>query len=191
MDDVVTGALIGVGGVVLGVALTAGFDYLARRHVREEQREQARHARELVAAEQLDEALIRASEALDRNAHTMTLEQRYVVAHKEWEAGWVAYSPRIRQPELLDRYSAVGGILNEVLLSGRTTLEVPRRLPRRAIANARATLAYFMRGDKELPATSFPEPTELIGLLGEGDGLEDPMEPLKDWVTSHPEPEFH
>jgi hypothetical protein len=59
VDDVVVAGLFGVGGVVLGVVLTAGVDHVARNHVSEEQREQARHARELIAAEQLDEALIR------------------------------------------------------------------------------------------------------------------------------------
>ncbi len=193
MDAAITGALIGVGGVVLGVVMTAVVEARGRRHVNEEQREQARHARELVAAEQLDEALIRTSAALDRNGDR-PLEQRYADARAAWEDGWVAYSPRIRQPELLARYEVVGSILAEVVLSDRTTKQVPRHVVARAIANARSTLAHYMRGD-ELPGSTFPEPTELRRLLGEGDsaGLDqgDPMGPLKRWLSERAMPEFH
>jgi hypothetical protein len=189
VDDAVVAGLFGVGGVVLGVVLTAGVDHVARNHVSEEQREQARHARELIAAEQLDEALIRASTSLDRDTDRPLLK-RYEEAHDAWEEGWVAYSPRIRQRELLDRYQVIGNILNEVLIGDRSTNHVTRRIVARAIANARSTLAHFMRGD-DLPPASFPGHDELTRLLGEGDGLDDPMKPLKDWMTSHPEPRFH
>lgn len=84
----------------------------------------------------------------------------------------------------------IGNILNEVLIGDRSTNHVTRRIVARAIANARSTLAHFMRGD-DLPPASFPGPDELTRLLGEGDGLDDPMKPLKDWMTSHPESRFH
>jgi hypothetical protein len=190
MDDAVAGALIGVGGVTLGVVLTAAVDHVSRKHVSEEQRDQARHGRELVAAEQLDEALIRASRALD-HASDRPLEERYADARDAWDEGWVAYSPRIRRRELLDRYQVVGSILNEVVMSDRTAAQVTRRIVARAIANARSTLAHFMRGEEKLPAASFPEPKELARVLGDGDGLEDPMKPLKDWLETHASPDFH
>lgn len=155
MDGAVAGALIGVGGIVLGVGLTGAVDHLARRNMSREQREQARHARELIAVEQLDEALIEASSFLDRESPE-SLEERYADARDAWAKGWVAYSPRIRQRELLDRYQAVGSILNEVVLSNRTTKQVTRRIVVRAIANARTTLAHFMRGENALPDASFP-----------------------------------
>jgi hypothetical protein len=41
VDAAITGALIGVGGVVLGVVLTAAVEARGRRHVSEEQREEA------------------------------------------------------------------------------------------------------------------------------------------------------
>jgi hypothetical protein len=190
VDGAVAGGLIGVGGVVLGVALTAIIDQRTRRHVSQEQREQARHARELVAAERLDEALVLASAALDLDGG-QPLEDRYSDAHSAWQDGWVAYSPRIRQPELLNRYKVVGTLLSEVVLSDRTTSQVKRRIVARAIANARSTLGHFMRGDEEIPPSSFPEPEDLTRILGEGDGLDDPMKPLKDWLAGKPEPAFH
>jgi hypothetical protein len=154
VDAAITGALIGVGGVVLGVVLTAAVEARGRRHVNEEQREQARHARELIAAEHLDEALIRASAALDRDSKR-PLEERYADARAAWEEGWVAFSPRIRQPKLLARYETIGSLLLEVVTGDRTTKELPRHVIARAIANARSTLGHFMRGD-ELPASTFP-----------------------------------
>jgi hypothetical protein len=190
MDEAVAVALIGVGGVVLGVALTAIVGVYTRRQVNHEQREQARHARELVAAEHLDEALIRASRALDRDSGR-SLEDRYAEARAAWEDGWVEYSPRIRQRELLNRYDVVGSILAEVILNVSTTKQVPRHVVARAIANARSTLAHFMRGDEHLPLPAFPEPDDLKRLLGEGDGREDPMAPLKDWLKNNEVPEFH
>lgn len=190
VDGAVAGALIGVGGVVLGVGLTGAVDHVARRNVSREQREQARHARELIAVEQLDQALIDASSSLDRES-AKSLEERYADARDAWAKGWVAYSPRIRQREVLDRYQVVGSILNEVVLSDRTTEQVTRRIVVRAIANARSTLAHFMRGEDALPRASFPGLKELTRLLGEGDGLEDPIKPLKDWIASHPEADFH
>ena len=112
-------------------------------------------------------------------------------AHEEWQEAWVAYSSRLRQPELLRRFRSVGALLNEVELGDRTPKEIPRHMVARAIANARATLAYFMRGDDELPPSAFPEPAELRRLLGEGDGLTDPTKPLKEWLRTHPMPDFH
>jgi hypothetical protein len=128
--------LFGIGGVVVGVVLTAVVGARTRKQVSEEQREQARHARELVATEHLDEALIRASEALDRQT-SRPLEDRYADARAAWEEGWVAYSPRLRNRGLLDRYEAVGSILAEVVLSDRAAKELPRHIVARAIANAR------------------------------------------------------
>ncbi len=193
MNAEVTGALIGVGGVVLGVAFTAVVEAHARTKVSDEQREQARHARELIAAEYLDEALISASAALDRD-NGRPLEDRYADARAAWDEGWVAYSPRIRRRELLDPYETVGSILAEVVLGVRTTKEVPRHIIARAIGNARSTLGHFMRGD-ELPPSAFPEPVELRRLLVQGDtvgeGQGDPIGPLKQWLTDHPMPEFH
>jgi hypothetical protein len=57
--------------------------------------------------------------------------------------------------------------------------------------NARATLAYFMRGDEHLPPSAFPDSDTLIRLLGEGDALKDRFGPLKKWMTEHPLPDFH
>jgi hypothetical protein len=54
----------------------------------------------------------------------------------------------------------------------------------RAIANARSTLAHFMRGDETLPPAAFPEPDDLNGLLAAGDGAPDPMGPLKAGLVS-------
>jgi hypothetical protein len=139
MDPAVIGGLFGLGGVTLG----AGLNYLAAKRTRAEvsadQREQARHARELVAAERLDEALVEASRALDA-AHDISLEDRCRNVRLVWEEGWVRYSPRIHQAEVLARYESVGSILAEVVLGDRTAREVPRHIVARAIASARATL---------------------------------------------------
>ena len=190
MDSGVTAGLFGLGGVVVGVVLTAVVDARARRHVAAEQREQARHARELVAAEQLDEALTRASIVLDAHSQTVALDERYGKVFLELTDGWVRYSPRIRQYDLRVRYSACMDIVAEVAVGDRTSVEVPRLLVARAIGNARSTVAHFMRGDA-LPATAFPEPDELRDLLGQGDGQHDPMGPLKARLSELPPVEFH
>jgi hypothetical protein len=85
----------------------------------------------------------------------------------------------------------VGTILRAILDEHLTGARGTGRIMQRAIGNARATLAHFMRGEESLPAASFPEPDELTRLLGQGDGLDDPMKPLSDWLTAHSEPEFH
>jgi hypothetical protein len=188
MSNAVAAALIGVGGVVLGVVLTAVIDHRSRQHVSEEQLEQARHARELVAAEALDEALVRASRALVRGSSG---EPRWAQAREAYQDGWVEYSPRIRSRELLNRYRAVGTLLTEIVVGDLKGKHGIGRASARAIANARATLAYFMRGDESLPPASFPEPDELMRLLGQGDGQDDPLEPLKEWLNAHPEAQFH
>jgi hypothetical protein len=46
--------------------------------------------------------------------------------------------------------------------------------PPGAIAHTRATLAHFMRGEEKLPDTSFPDPDELVKLLVQCDGMDDP-----------------
>jgi dsDNA-binding SOS-regulon protein len=178
---------------LIGVAFGAGLNNLSarrgRKETRDEQREAERHARELEVAERLDEALVRASAKLDRGAD-QTLADRLAAARDEWQDAWVAYSPRVRQRELLERYSAVGNILTEYTLN-EVSARGAQWIVRRAIANARATLAYFMRGDEELPATTFPEPAELTRLIVEGEGAKDPMGPLKLWLKGRELPEFH
>jgi hypothetical protein len=189
VDSAVVGGLFGLGGVTLGVALNYVVGKRARAETRADQREQARQARELVAAEHLDEALVCASEALDRG-RDVPLEDRYVKARRAWEDGWVNFSPRVHEQRVLDRYEAVGSILAEVVIGDRTVKEVPRHVAARAIVSARATLGYFLRGE-ELPPAAFPEPSELRKLLGRGDGTDDPMGPLREWLTATPLPEFH
>jgi hypothetical protein len=189
MDPAVIGGLFALGGVALG----SGLNYLAAKRARAEvsadERERARHARELVAAEYLDDALVEASRALDA-AHDISLEDRYGNVRLKWEEGWVRYSPRIHQAEVLARYESVGSILAEVVLGDRTAREVPRHIVARAIASARAPLGYFLRG-QPLPPAAFPEPEELRRLLGQGDGTDEPMRPLRDWLSQRPLPEFH
>lgn len=190
MDVAVVGGLFALGGVVLGAGLNELSARRGRRELINEQREQARHDRELAATELLDEALVRSSLALDRDVGAEAVSTRYSEAHDAWQEGWVAHSPRIRQAELLDRVQAVGTMLHEATMRGGDESAVPRYLLARAIANARSALAHFMRGDP-LPPTAFPAPDELIRLLGEGDGTEEPLGPLRAWLTDHPPPEFH
>lgn len=189
MDAAVVGGLFALGGVVLGAGLNELSARRGRREVIAEQREQARHERELAAVELLDEALVRASLGLDRDVGE-SLSKRYSQAHDAWQEGWVAHSPRIRQPELLDRIQVVGTMLHEATMRGEDEQAVPRHLVARAIANARAALAHFMRGDS-LPSSAFPAPDELIKLLGEGEGTKDRLGPLRAWLGEHPAPEFH
>lgn len=192
MDPAITSALVGVGGIVLGVVLTAANDARTRRKVGLEQREQARHARELIAVEYLDEALVNTSRALDAQPE-IPLEERYANALAAWTEGWVTYSPRVREPRVLARYETVGSLLQEVVTGARTTKEFPRHVIARATGNARATIGHFLR-DEQLPDTAFPEPDELSRLLAEGDSIGidgDPAGPLKHWLDSHPTPQFH
>ncbi len=181
---------------MLGVVLNAVGSTLTRKQISAEERERERRQRELLVAERLDEALVYASAALDRGSVTRergapTLEDRYREAYEHWGDAWVAYSSRLRQPELLRRYETIGPLLMEVVHGDRTSKEIPRHVVARAVANARVTLAYFMRGEEQLPPATFPDPDELQSLLSEGNGQVDPSSPLKHWLGQHPMPDFH
>jgi hypothetical protein len=190
MDAVLAGGVFGVGGILLGAGLNEWSARRGRREVHREQQEAERHARELVVAERLDEALVNAQKAIEFSP-TDALEKALRSARLVWEDAWIAYSPRIRQHELLLRYSAVGSILAEYALSEDSIEPAARRIVGRAIANARSTLAHFMRGGEPLPPTAFPEPDELKQLLAAGDGTNEPMGPLKKWLSENELPEFH
>ena len=139
-----------------------------------------------MAAEHLDEALVEASRALDAG-HDTFLDDRYGNARLACEEGWVRYSPRIHEANVLARYESVGSIRAEVARGDRTAREVRRHVVGRAIASARATLGYFLRGEP-LPAAAFPEPEELRNLLRRGEGTEEPMRPLREWLNQRPYP---
>ena len=190
MDSAILGGLFALGGVVLGAGLNEASARMGRRELLAEQREQARHERELAAAELLDATLVRVSEAVDRHVNGETLGDRYSAARDAWQEGWVAYSPRLRQPEVLDRFQAVGSLLTEATLNAHGETEVPRHYIARSVANARSSLAHFMRGDP-LPPTAFPSSAELVALLGQGDGTADRFAPLRGWLDGHAMPEFH
>lgn len=191
MSAEVVGGLFGLGGVVLGFALNTVATSRTRRALSAEAREREKSERELQVAERLDEALVRASRALDGDL-AVSVEERYKVAHEHWQDGWVAYSSRLRRPDLLRRYEAVGAILMEVVVGGRSAREIPRHVIARAIANARAALAFFLRGDDGLPRPAFPEREELRSLLADGDiSGGDPSGPLKTWLDEHELPVFH
>jgi hypothetical protein len=190
VDSAILGGLFAPGGVVLGAGLNELSARMGRRELLAEQREHARHERELAAAEFLDAALVRVSEAVDRHVNGETLGDRYSAARDAWQEGWVAYSPRLRQPELLDRFQAVGSLLTEATLNAHGETEVPRHYIARSVANARSSLAHFMRGDP-LPPTAFPSSAELVALLGQGDGTADRFAPLRGWLDGHAMPEFH
>ena len=102
----------------------------------------------------------------------------------------MAHSSRIREPELLERIHVTGTILTEATMRSDDEQAVPPHVLARAIANARAALAHFMRGES-LQSSAFPGQEELLKLLGEGDGTKDALGPLKTWLLKHPEPEFH
>ena len=189
MDPAIGGALIGVGGVVFGVFLTTAIEARSRRKIATEQAEQARHARELVAAEQMDEGLIRAQQASEVSTAAM-LTESCSEAQLIWGKAWIAYSPRLRQSELLDRCQSVGSVLSEVASNDPPGGRLPRHVLARAISNARATLGRFMRGDP-LPANAFPKPEELTRLLGEGEAAGDYLGPLRAWLAARPGPDFH
>ncbi len=181
---------------MLGAVLNASGSSRTREQLNAEERERERRQRELLVAERLDEALVYASAALDRGPATRerdapSLEDRYRDAYDHWAKAWVAYSPRLRQPELLRRYEVIGPLLREVVHGERTPKQMPRHVVACAFANARATLAYFMRGEEQPPPATFPDPNELRHLLAEGDGQTDPSRPLKDWLSQHPRAEFH
>jgi hypothetical protein len=190
VDSAVGSALIGVGGVVVGVALTAVVDWWTREKVASEQAEQARYARELVAAEGIDEGFIRAQEALEARMSSKDPGERYGAASEECGKAWVAYGPRLRRAELRDRVEAVKIILNEAALGGGAEQTIPSRIVMQAIANARATLGRFMRGDR-LPANAFPPPTSIRTMLNEGEAQGHLTKPLEEWLKVHPQPDFH
>jgi hypothetical protein len=113
--------------VVVGVFLTAAIEARSRRAIATEQAEQARHARELIAAEQMDKGLIRAQEAIEVST-AATPAESYAEAHRIWGKAWIAYSPRLRQPELLGRCHSVGSVLSEVTLNDAAGSPLPRHV---------------------------------------------------------------
>jgi hypothetical protein len=190
MDAAVVGGLFALGGVALGAVLSDLSSRRGRRELIAEQREQARHTRELDAAELLDQALVKVSLALDRDVTKTPVQERYSLARNAWQQGWVAHSSRIQHRELLERVEALGTLLQEATMRGEDERAVPPSVVARAIANARAGLARFMRGEP-LEASAFSPQEELLALLGKGDGTADPLGPLKVWLAKHPDPDFH
>ena len=75
-------------GAVVGVFLTTAIEARSRRKIATEQ---ARHARELVAAEQMDEGLIRAQEAIEVST-AATFAESCAEAQRIWGKAWIAYS---------------------------------------------------------------------------------------------------
>jgi hypothetical protein len=67
--------------------------------------------------------------ALDAG-HDISLADRYGNVRRTWKDGWVRYSPRIHQAEVLARYESVGSILAEVVPGDRTACEAPRHVCR-------------------------------------------------------------
>jgi hypothetical protein len=189
VSSAVTSGLFALGGVVLGFGLNWLATTRTRKQVSLEERERERQQRELVIAERLDEALVRASTALDLS--TKPLSERYREVRTEWENAWVSYSSRLRQPELLRRYEAIGTLLIPIIVGDLTARDIPPHVVARAIANARATLACFMRGDEQLPRTAFPEPDDVRRLIREGDSRDHRGTPLQDALSEYPEPQFH
>jgi hypothetical protein len=131
MDAVLAGGVFGVVGVLLGAGLNEWSARRGRHEVHLEQQETERHARELVVAERLDEALVNAQKAIE-SSPTDTLDSALRSAHVVWESAWVAYSPRIRQRELLLRYWAIGSILSEYALNKDSLEPAARRIVGRA-----------------------------------------------------------
>jgi hypothetical protein len=64
VDSAILGGLFALGGVVLGAGLNELSARMGRRELLAEQREHARHERELAAAEFLDASLVRVSRPL-------------------------------------------------------------------------------------------------------------------------------
>jgi hypothetical protein len=84
----------------------------------------------------------------------------------------------------------VGSLLSEVVLSDRTPRQIRPSIVLRAIASARAAIGEVMRG-QPLSDPSFPPAPELLELLGQGDGLDDPAAPLRQRLSELIPPVFH
>ena len=179
---------------LLPAVIGAGIGFLAsvwlRRSDREWQRTRDQFTREMQIVQPLDEALV-ATQRLVQGYGVPDGESRWGLAHREWEAGWVALTPHLTDDELEARFQSVGTILME-MEDREADQKPPRgmmmRVAMRAIANARLTLAYWLRGDP-LPAASFPSSAETIALLGQGDPT--PLasgSPLRAWLDAHEQP---
>jgi hypothetical protein len=152
-------------------------------------REAVRYARELEALAGIDAKLVDAQAAIELNS-TAEYEERYREASKAWQDAWIRLTLPVSNAELLDRVQAIGSILSEVLLGDRTPAQVRTWVILRAIANARASIGYALRG-QQLPNASFPGTTELRDLLGKGDGLDDPLSPLRARLLEMGDAVFH
>ncbi len=179
-------ALIGVagtlGGVKYGASLQRSADAGAREEERATRREEARREREIVAAERLDEGLVKVFEAF-QGIHGDQRGKMHMQAFDDWSEAWVAYGPRIGDAELGERYRSVATMLMDLIdaeqLQGETNPTTMHAVE--AIRNARAALAHFIRDQGELPASSFPGPSELVALLNEGERDGDRLAPLRAW----------
>ncbi len=177
-----TSALVAVGGTLGGVVLGSALQWRIARRVREDERNErrdwARHEREIVAAERLDDALVRAFSAFQG----IPEGGAYPQAFNDWSDGWIAYSERVNQPDLRDRYQAVATMLMELIDAETMGQSASRNHAVAAIRNARVALAHFIRDEGELPPSTFPKPNELVQLLNDGDAQGDRLRPLKEWL---------
>ena len=188
MDAVVAG-VFGVGGIVIGAVLNDVSAKRGRREAHAEQRADQRLARELAVAEKLDNALLNATRLVERTP-PQELASAIKEAHESWVDAWVAFSPRIRQWPLVDRYVAVGNVLLTYEQIKRPLDSEDQDVMVRAIRNARWALAYFMRGDGVEPARMFPSESEVRRLIATGTKAGDPAGLLRNWVRDNEEPEF-
>ncbi len=182
MEPAVTSALIAVGGTLAGVVLGWALQWRAARRAREdernERRDRARREREIVAAERLDDALVRAFSAFQGIAEGGAYQQ----AFNDWSDGWIAYSGRVGQPDLHDRYQAVATMLMELIDAETMSQPASRHHAVAAIRNARVALSHFIRDEGRPPPSTFPKPSELVRLLNEGEAQGDRLRPLREWL---------
>lgn len=154
--------------------------------------ERDKFAREIQIVRPLDDALVETQRRV-QGEQIPEGESRWMVAHREWENGWVRLTPHLADAELEERYGAVGTVLlalNDHVDEGGSGVSQGTliTIAMRAIGNARIALTYWLRGDA-LPVASFPSRQHVIELLGAGDP--DPLapkSPLRAWLADHPQP---
>jgi hypothetical protein len=185
-----SGLLGTLAGTVVGRRLASKAEREARVEEREHGERERRRAERENRARELDRALADAAgDALDhvREGDAQAGLKRFSVL---FDAAFRRYAPHLENEELVTRIDLVRSLvrrgIEEDLEKGTFDYALEAAL-RRAIANARSSLAAFAE-DQPLPRSCFPGPDGLRVLLGEK-GQAAPFEALREWVDRNAPPD--
>lgn len=133
-----------------------------------------------------DEALRESHWKLPTFSPTDESRQAAFDAHEVWQEGWFRVGRMVRDEDLLDRYRTTGWVLMTALFDEQRGKASDTWVAVRAINNARAGFAAFMR-DEPVPDPTFPSRDEARRLTKLSQDGHD-FSALHEWLEQHPDP---